>query len=68
MATKQQTESDALRTQIEELQAKLAEAEHKERSACLDQMKEWQRRYGFTLRELGSAFKFRRRIPSANKE
>lgn len=55
------SETAAIRAQIEELQAKLAEADAKERSEALAQMKEWQRQYQFNGRDLGPSFRPKKR-------
>lgn len=55
------SEAAAIRAQIEELQAKLAEADAKERMDALTQMKEWQRQYRFNMRELGPSFRAKKR-------
>ena len=51
------SEAAAIRQQIEELQAKLREAEQAERGTALAQMKAWQAIYRFNARELGNYFK-----------
>jgi hypothetical protein len=59
--TMKASESASIRAQIQELQAKLAEADAQERAEALVQMKEWQRQYSFNGRELGPAFRTKKR-------